>query len=38
MAGDEGIAKSSDADGQPSGVLAPVFFSYASNGPRKGFK
>jgi tetratricopeptide (TPR) repeat protein len=30
MAGDEGVAKSSEADGQPSGAPAPVFLSYAS--------
>jgi hypothetical protein len=30
MAGDEGVGKSSEAEGQPSGVPAPVFVSYAS--------
>jgi TolB-like protein len=30
MAGDEGLGKSSEADGQPSGAPAPVFISYAS--------
>jgi TolB-like protein len=30
MAGDEGIEKSSEADGKPSGAHAPVFVSYAS--------
>jgi hypothetical protein len=30
MAGDEGVAKSSEADGQPSRAPAPVFVSYAS--------
>jgi TolB-like protein len=30
MAGDEGVGKSSEADGQPSGAPAPVFISYAS--------
>jgi TolB-like protein len=30
MAGDEGVAKSSEADVQPSGAPAPVFISYAS--------
>src|ERR1700733_4015686 len=30
MAGDEGVGKSSEAEGQPSGAGAPVFISYAS--------
>jgi TolB-like protein len=30
MAGDEGVGKSSSADGQPPGTGAPVFISYAS--------
>ena len=30
MAGDEGVGKSSEADGQASGAPAPVFISYAS--------
>jgi hypothetical protein len=30
MAGDEGVGKSSEAGGQPSGPSAPVFISYAS--------
>jgi hypothetical protein len=30
MAGDEGVGKSSEAHGQPSGAPAPVFISYAS--------
>ena len=30
MAGDDGVEKSSEAAGQPSGIPAPVFISYAS--------
>ena len=30
MAGDEGVGKSSEATGQPSGASAPIFISYAS--------